>query len=74
MIGRQFTLANSLPELTYKKLDRMLMDTEWKSKYRMVYVCALARIEALSDHTTILLKTVTVKPHGKHQFNLTLDD
>jgi hypothetical protein len=28
MIGRQFTWANSLPEHTYEKLDRVLMDTD----------------------------------------------
>ena len=28
MIGRQFTWANSVPELTYEKLDRVLMDTD----------------------------------------------
>jgi endonuclease/exonuclease/phosphatase family metal-dependent hydrolase len=28
MVGRLFTWANSLPEPTYEKLDRVLMDTE----------------------------------------------
>ena len=28
MIGRQFTWANSLPEPTYEKLDRVLMDSD----------------------------------------------
>ena len=36
MTGRQFTWANSLPEPTYEKLDRVLMDTEWESKYPLV--------------------------------------
>ena len=30
MSGRQFTWANSLPEPTYEKLDRVLMDIDWK--------------------------------------------
>jgi hypothetical protein len=29
MVGRQFTWENSLPEPTYKKLDRVLMGTDW---------------------------------------------
>lgn len=33
MLGRQFTWANSLSEPTYKKLDRVLMDTEWKINF-----------------------------------------
>ncbi|KAL5664100.1 hypothetical protein ACJX0J_024208, partial [Zea mays] len=34
--GRQFTWANSLPNPTYKKLDRVLMLTEWEVKYPLV--------------------------------------
>ena len=29
LTGRQFTWANSLPEPTYEKLDRVLMSTDW---------------------------------------------
>ena len=29
MPGRQYTWANSLPEPTYEKLDRVLMDSDW---------------------------------------------
>jgi endonuclease/exonuclease/phosphatase family metal-dependent hydrolase len=57
MIGRQFTWANSHPNPTYEKLDRVLMDSEWESKFCMVSVCALERIEGLSDHAPILLTT-----------------
>jgi endonuclease/exonuclease/phosphatase family metal-dependent hydrolase len=50
MIGRQFTCANNLPEPTYEKLDRIMMDTNWESKFPMVSVRALKRIEGLSNH------------------------
>jgi hypothetical protein len=50
MIEGQFTWANSLPNPTYKKLDRVLMDANLESKFSMVYVRALERIEGLSDH------------------------
>ena len=46
MIGRQFTWANSLPEPTYEKLDRVLMDSDREVKFPMVLVRALQRIEA----------------------------
>ena len=63
MIGRKFTWANSLPEPTYEKLDRVLMSTDWEFKYPLVTVRALERIEALSDHAPLLLSTGTTKPH-----------
>jgi hypothetical protein len=44
MTGRQFTWANSLPEPTYEKLDRVLMDSRWEDKYPLVTVRALERI------------------------------
>ena len=68
MTGRQFTWANSLPEPTYEKLDRVLMDTDWESKYPMVSVRALERIEALSDHAPIILTAGLPKPNAKPQF------
>ena len=72
MTGRQFTWANSLSEPTYEKLDRVLMDTDWESKYPMVSVRALERIEALSDHAPILLTAGLPKPNSKHQFKFEL--
>jgi endonuclease/exonuclease/phosphatase family metal-dependent hydrolase len=54
MLGRQFTWANSLPNPTYEKLDRVLMDIDWEDKFPMVTVRALERIEKLSDHAPIL--------------------
>ena len=72
MVGRQFTWANSLPEPTYEKLDRVLMDTDWESKFPMVSVRALERIEALSDHAPILLTTGLPRIQCKRQFKFEL--
>jgi hypothetical protein len=72
MIGRQFTWANSLPEPTYEKLDRVLMDANWETKFPMVSVRALERIEGLSDHAPILLSTGTPRPTGNHRFKFEL--
>jgi hypothetical protein len=65
MIGRQFTWANSLPNPTYEKLDRVLMDDDRESQFSMVSVRALERIEGLSHHAPILLTigtTTACKP------------
>jgi endonuclease/exonuclease/phosphatase family metal-dependent hydrolase len=72
MIGRQFTWANSLPEPTYEKLDRVLMDANWESKFPMVSVCALERIKGISNHAPILLSTGTPKLSGNHRFKFKL--
>jgi hypothetical protein len=72
MVGRQFTWANSLPEPTYEKLDRVLMDHNWESKYPMVNVRALPRIERLSDHAPILLTTGKNRSQCKRQFKFEL--
>ena len=55
LTGRQFTWANSLPDPTFEKLDRVLMSTEWEFKYPMVTVHALDR--GVSDHAPLLLDT-----------------
>ena len=72
MIGRQFTWANSLPELTYEKLDRVLMDTDWESKFPLVSVRALERIQDLSDHAPILLTTGLPRPPSNRRFKFEL--
>jgi hypothetical protein len=72
MVGRLFTWANSLPEPTYEKLDRVLMDHNWKSKYPMVNVRDLPCIEGLSDHAPILLTTGKHRAQCKRQFKLEL--
>jgi hypothetical protein len=65
MTGRQYTWANNRPVPTYEKLDRILMDAEWETKYHMVSVHAMERIEKLSDHSPLLLDTNSDKLHGK---------
>ena len=72
MVGRQFTWANSLPEPTYEKLDRVLMDADWESKFPLVSVRALERIEGLSDHAPILLSTGMATPPTKPRFKFEL--
>ena len=72
MIGRQYTWANSLPEPTYEKLDRVLMDSDWEIKYPLVSVRVLERIEALPHHAPILLTTGTPNPLCKRQFKFEL--
>jgi hypothetical protein len=72
MIGRQFTWANSPSDPTYEKLDRILMDADWESKFPMVFVRALERIEGLSDHAPILLTTGVPKPPSNHRFKFEL--
>ena len=72
MTGRQFTWANSLPEPTYEKLDRVLMESHWEDKYPLVTVRALERIEAFSDHAPILLSIGTLLPSVKSQFKFEL--
>lgn len=68
MVGRQFTWANNLPEPTYEKLDRVLTDTNWESKFHMVSVRALERIVGLSDHAPILLTNGLPRPPSTRQF------
>jgi hypothetical protein len=72
MVGRHFTWANCLPQPTYEKLDRVLMDSNWEFKFPLVSVRALPRIEALSDHTAILLTTGTPLPQCRCQFKFIL--
>ena len=33
LTGHKFTWANSLPEPTFEKLDRVLVSTEWELKF-----------------------------------------
>jgi hypothetical protein len=48
------------------------MDANWESKFPMVYVRALERIEGFSDHAPILLTTGIPKPLSKHRFKFEL--
>jgi hypothetical protein len=72
MVGRQFTWANSLPEPTYEKLDRVLMDSDWEFKFPLVSVRVLPRIEALSGHAPILLTTGTLSSQRRRSFKFKL--
>ena len=73
MGGGKFTQTNNLPEPTYEKLDRLLMDTEWDVKFPLVIVHVLEHIDYLSDHAHILLTTCSSRPNGEYQFKFVLD-
>lgn len=60
MAGRKYTWANSLPNPTYEKLDRILMATEWEQKFPLSTVIALSR--DISYHTPLLLNTGEASP------------
>ena len=51
--GRKFTWANSLPEPTFERLDRVLVSTYWELKFPQATVQALPH-EITSDHTPLL--------------------
>jgi hypothetical protein len=72
MNGRQFTWASNLPEPTYEKLDRVLMDTECELKFPMVSVRALEHIVGFSDHAPILLSTGLPRPPSNRRFKFEL--
>ena len=55
MAGRKFTWANHLQNQTFEKLDRILVCTEFESKYPLTTVHALNR--EISDHTPLLCST-----------------
>ena len=78
MTGRKFTWANCLPEPTFEKLDRVLMDSRWEDKHPLVTVRALERAEAFSDHAPILLSTGSstspIKPQFKFELGWLLRD
>ena len=65
-------LGEQSPDPTYEKLNHVLMDTEWESKFPMVSVRALPRIEALSDHAPILLTTGLPRPQHRRKFKFEL--
>lgn len=51
--GRKFTWANTLPNPTFEKLDRILTSVDWEQKFPLVTVRAMPR--AISDHTPLLV-------------------
>ncbi|WVZ91915.1 hypothetical protein U9M48_038026 [Paspalum notatum var. saurae] len=69
--GRQFTWANNLADQTFEKLDRVLVTTEWESKYPKATVQALSR--EISDHTPLLLNSqdgASFSSHHDFKFEL----
>jgi hypothetical protein len=49
-------------------LDRVLMDSYWEVKYPLASVRVLPRIEALSDHASILISTGTPSSPRRRPF------
>jgi hypothetical protein len=72
MVGRKFTWVNSLPEPTYEKLYRVLMDSDWEFKFPLVSIRVLPQIEALSDHAPILLSTGSPSSQHRRPFKFQL--
>jgi hypothetical protein len=62
MSGRRFTCANSMPNPTFEKLDRILVSTEWEQKFPLAKVMALSR--DILDHTPLLLDTGWAPSNG----------
>jgi hypothetical protein len=62
MSSRKFTWANNLSSLTFVKLDRVLVTTEWEEKYALTTVQALPR--AISDHMPLLLNSGATSTSG----------
>jgi exonuclease III len=56
LTGRKFTWANRLQNQTFEKLDRILVCTDFESKYPLSTVVALNR--EISDHTPLFLAQI----------------
>jgi hypothetical protein len=76
MSGRKFTWANHLENQMFKKLDRILVCTDFESKYPHTTVHALSR--EISDHTPLLCCTnnpsSTYQPQFKFELGWLLRD
>ena len=55
MSGRQYTWAGPGDNLTFEKLDRVLVSTDWEDKFPLSTV--EARDRNISDHTPLVLNT-----------------
>jgi hypothetical protein len=62
--NRKYTWANSRETPTYETLDRILVSTDWETKFPLSTVQALTR--EISDHTPLFLNTGT-KCNAKKQ-------
>ena len=72
LIGRNYTWANSLPEPTFERLDRVLVSTDWELKFPRATVQALSR-EISSDHTPFLLSFGISPSSSQPLFRFELD-
>ena len=70
MAGRKFTWANNLQNQTFEKLDRILVCTDFESKYPFSSVRALSR--DISDHTPLFYSTNRPSPAYQPQFKFEL--
>jgi hypothetical protein len=68
--GRQFTWANNLQVLTFEKLDRILISTDWELKFPRVTPQSLPR--GISDHTPLLLDMGSPSQPNKCTFKFEL--
>jgi endonuclease/exonuclease/phosphatase family metal-dependent hydrolase len=74
--GRKYTWTNNLPNQTFEKLDRILVSTDFESKYALTTVHTLNR--EISDHTPLLFSTnnpsSTYQPQFKFELGWLLRD
>ena len=70
LTGRKFTWANHLHNQTFEKLDRILVCSDFESKYPLTTVHALTR--EISDHTPLLCNTNSSSQTYQHQFKFEL--
>ena len=68
--GRKYTWANNLPNQTFEKLDRVLVCTDFESKYAHSTVYALSR--KISDHTPLFFSTNNPSTTYQPQFKFEL--
>ena len=60
--GRQFTWAGPGDNLTFEKLDRVLVSTDWEDKFPLSSI--EPRDRDISDHTPLILNTGTSTHHS----------
>lgn len=70
MSGRKFTWANNMQNQTFEKLDRVLVCTDFESKYSQITLHALSR--EISDHTPLFLNTNSPSSSYQPQFKFEL--
>ena len=67
MIDCQFTWAGPGDDLTYEKLDRVIVSTDWENKFPLSTV--EVRDRNISDHTPLILNTgASTHQNGQHPF------